>query len=166
MEKNIEKLLNNQLALEFEAAYSYLSMSAFFESIDYSGFSHWMKCQAKEEMYHFHKIFNFICERDGNVELNDVKKPLATFKNELDVFQHSLEQEKKVTKSIHNIYEKCLEQKAYASLTFLNWFIDEQVEEEAEVTRIVREIERAQENKSAMLLLDRELGKRGINHHH
>tara|TARA_Y100000590_G_scaffold441056_1_gene567224 strand:+ start:4 stop:507 length:504 start_codon:yes stop_codon:yes gene_type:complete len=160
IKKTVEKLLNDQLTLEFEAAYSYLGMAAYFESIDYGGGAHWMKCQSKEEMHHFHKIFDFIFERDGLVNLSPVKKPNVKYKGVLDVFKTSLAQEKKVTASIHTIYDACLKQKAYASFNFLNWFIEEQVEEEAEVTRIIKEIERIHDNKSAMLILDRELGKR------
>ena len=135
-------------------------MAAYFESMDYGGFAHWMKCQSKEEMQHFNKIFDFIFERGGEVNLAPVKKPNVKYKGVLDAFNTSLAQEKKVTASIHSIYESCLKQKAYASFNFLNWFIEEQVEEEAEVTRIIKEIERIHDNKSAMLILDRELGKR------
>ncbi len=163
MDKQIEKLLNDQLALEYESSYVYLSMAAYFEHLDYQGFAHWMKCQSKEEMAHFHKIFDFIFERNGMVHLGQVKAPNIHYKDVLNVFETSLKQEQKVTASIHNIYEKALHLKAYASLTFLNWFIEEQVEEEAEVTQIVREIERVKSNESAMLMLDRELGKRKID---
>ena len=165
MEKKIETLLNGQLALEFESAYAYLGMAAYFENHDYTGFAHWMKCQSEEEMAHFHKIFNFICERNGTVKLTPVTQPTIEFENELAVFKHSLLQEKKVTASIHMIYEQCLAQKAYASFSFLNWFIEEQVEEEAEVTRIVNEITRINNNPSAMLMLDRELGRRKKDDH-
>ena len=164
MEQQIENLLNEQLALEYESSYVYLSMAAYFERNDYQGFAHWMKCQSKEELAHFHKIFEFIFERNGEVQLGAIKSPQTEFKSVLDVFKTSLSQEQKVTASIHNIYEQALKHKAYASLTFLNWFIEEQVEEEAEVTQIIREIERIQDNESAMFLLDRELGQRKLDH--
>ena len=160
MDKHIEKLLNDQLALEYESSYVYLSMAAYFEASDYKGFSHWMKCQAKEELAHFHKIFNFIFERNGNVKLGPISEPSHDFKGVLDVFKTSLVQEKKVTASIHTIYEEALNRKAFAALTFLNWFIEEQVEEEAEVNQIIQELERVKNNPSAILILDRELGKR------
>ena len=112
MKKSIEKMLNEQLALEYESSYAYLGMAAYFESIDYGGFAHWMKCQSKEELAHFNKIFNFIFERNGTVNLQPVPKPSVNFKSVLDAFKTSLKQEEKVTASIHKIYEESLKQKA------------------------------------------------------
>ena len=161
MKASMEKALNIQLALEFESAYAYLGMAAYFESVDYGGFSHWMKAQSQEELNHFHRIFKFIGECGGTIILPDIKKPKTSFNTIIDVFKPSLKQEQKVTRSIHTIYDKALKEKAFASFNFLNWFIEEQVEEEAEVTRLIKELERIESNKSALLLLDRELGKRG-----
>jgi ferritin len=135
-------------------------MSAYFEGESLPGFAHWMRVQAAEEQEHAMKFYDFIYERGGRVVLQAIDQPPAEFESLREVFKQTLEHEKKVTGLIEAMYTAAVEDKDYASQTFLNWFIDEQVEEEKNATDLLETLRMVGDKGSALIMLDRELGHR------
>ncbi|MDD4028265.1 MAG: ferritin [Caldisericia bacterium] len=160
MKKRIEEVLNQQINEELYSAYLYQAIRAYFESIGLSGFSNWMKVQAEEELFHAEKFFSHIVQRGGRIRLTAIKEPAFEWKNPLDAFKASLEHEKHITSCIHNLVSVAEEEKDYPSKTFLNWFVDEQVEEEDNVSKIVQELEMIENDGKGLLMIDRELSSR------
>lgn len=152
--------LNDQIHHELESAYIYLSMSAYFESENFPGFAHWMKMQFEEEMEHAFRFYDFIHSRGGQVKLLAIAEPPDTYDSPLAAFENALAHEQKITNDIHNLYSLATEEKDYPSLSFLQWFIDEQVEEEENVGGVVEDIRRVQKSDQGLLMLDRELAQR------
>ena len=159
--KRVSELMNKQIKYELDSAYMYLSMAAYFEGENLNGLAHWMRTQAKEEQAHAMKFYNFIFERGGSVTLLGIEQPTAKYDSVRAVFMQTLEHEKKVTGLIEAIYAAAVEDKDYASQTFLNWFIDEQVEEEKNATDILETIRIGGDSGAALLMLDHHLGERG-----
>ncbi|MDP2600178.1 MAG: ferritin [Deltaproteobacteria bacterium] len=160
LNKKMEGALDAQLQLEAYSSYLYLSMSAFCHSINLKGFGHWMRQQSHEEHHHAMKIFDYMVERGNWVSLLALEKPAHAFKSVRDVIESSLAHEQKVTAQIHKLYELAGQQKDYATQMMLQWFITEQVEEEATVKEILEKLKRISDKGSAILYLDKELGKR------
>jgi ferritin len=160
--KKMEKALNDQVNAEMYASYLYLSMSAYFTSVNLNGFANWMMAQHHEEIFHAMKIYDFINERDGKVILQKIDAPKTAWKSPTDVFQDALEHEKKVTTMINNLVEMSTNEKDFATHSFLHWFIDEQVEEEASVKEIIDKLEFVGEKGAALYMLDKEHGTRTI----
>ena len=160
LSKDIQEAINDQIHHEFLSAYVYLSMSAYLEAANFKGFSHWMRIQAKEEVNHAMKLFDYVNDRNGRVELKALEKPPLEFKSVLATFEQALEHEKKVTQLIHSLYEKATKESDYATQVQLTWFITEQVEEEATATEVVDRLKIAGNDGAALLMLDRELGAR------
>jgi len=158
--KRVMELMNEQIKHELYSAYLYLSMSAYFEGESLPGFAHWMRVQAAEEQEHAMKFYDFIYERGGRVLLQAIDQPPAEFESLREVFKQTLEHEKKVTGLIEAIYAAAVEDKDYASQTFLNWFIDEQVEEEKNATDLLETLRMVGDKGSALIMFDRELGRR------
>jgi len=158
--KRVMELMNEQIKHELYSAYLYLSMSAYFEGESLPGFAHWMRVQAAEEQEHAMKFYDFIYERGGRVVLQAIDQPPAEFESLREVFKQTLEHEKKVTGLIEAMYTAAVEDKDYASQTFLNWFIDEQVEEEKNATDLLETLRMVGDKGSALIMLDRELGRR------
>ncbi len=158
--KKMQKAMNDQIHHELESAYIYLSMASYFEFSNFPGFAHWMKMQFDEEMLHAFRFYDYIHSRGEKVILQTVEGPPAEFDSPLAAFEIALGHEKKITNDIHNLYSLALEEKDYPSLSFLQWFIDEQVEEEEHVGEVVENIKRVSGVDYAMLMLDRELGQR------
>jgi len=158
--KRVMELMNEQIKHELYSAYLYLSMSAYFEGESLPGFAHWMRVQAAEEQEHAMKFYDFIYERGGRVLLQAIDQPPAEFESLREVFKQTLEHEKKVTGLIEAIYAAAVEDKDYASQTFLNWFIDEQVEEEKNATDLLETLRMVGDKGSALIMFDRELGHR------
>ena len=156
----VQKALNDQTRKEFYSHYLYLSMAAFFESINLSGFAHWMRIQAKEEMEHGMKFFEQIIERQGKVVLEAIDEPTAKWKTPKDAIEAAYNHERKVTESIHKIVELADSEKDYATAIFLQWFVKEQVEEEASANEILQKLQLIGSESSALFVLDGELGKR------
>ncbi len=157
----MQKALNEQLNKELFSSYLYLSMSAYLEDNNYNGMAAWMRSQADEEHVHAMKFFDFILRVDSKVELEQINKPQIEWKSPEEIFKASLDHEKFISKSIFEIVDLANQEKDHSTRTFLNWFVDEQVEEEATVNDIVQKFEMIGESKGAMYMLDRELGKRG-----
>jgi len=158
--EKVQKALNDQIHHELESAYIYLSMAGYFESANFPGFAHWMKMQFEEEMLHTFRFFDYIHSRGAKVTLQAIEAPPKDYKSPLAVFEKSLAHEQKITADIHNLYSLAMEEKDYHSLSFLQWFIDEQVEEEEHVGGVVEDIKRISDSDQGMLMLDRELGQR------
>jgi ferritin len=158
--KKVEKALNDQLREELQSAYAYLGMSAFCESESLPGFAHWLRTQWQEELEHAMKFYNFIIDRAGRVALESLEKPPAAYKSVLDVFERALDHERKVTRSIHDLYALVEREKDYASQAWLDWFATEQVEEEKNVGQVVDDLRRIGDRPDALVILDRELAQR------
>lgn len=156
----VQNAMNEQIKNELFSAYLYLSMASFFEEKNLPGFAHWMRVQAQEEQEHALKFFDFIHDRGGKITLLPIEQPKAEWKSALDAFNDAYEHEQLVTGMINKIYETALEQKDYPSQIMLQWFIDEQVEEEKNASDIVEQLKRIEERGTAILMLDHELGKR------
>jgi ferritin len=161
LSKVMQDGINEQIKNELYSAYLYLSMSAHFEAANLSGFAHWMRLQSQEEVEHAMKFFDFVNERGGRVVLQAIDQPPVEFGSSLDVFELTLEHERKVTALIHQLYELALEGNDYPTQVMLQWFIEEQVEEEASAEQIVETLKMIGEKTQALLMLDRELGRRG-----
>ncbi len=156
----LQTALNEQIKNELYSAYIYLSMSAYFESVNLPGFANWMRKQSQEEVNHAMKIFDFIHERGGRVELQAIDQPPVSFESPLKVFEMALEHEKKVTAMIHDLYKLAEEEKDYPTQVMLHWFIDEQVEEEKSASDVVEQLKRIGDDGVGLLLLDQKLGDR------
>jgi len=161
LNEKIQKALNEQLNLELSSSYEYLAMSAFFETLNFSGFASWMKVQSTEESIHANKIYDYILMAGGKVELAQINKPSLPYKTPKDAFEATYKHEQKVTASIHNLVGLAIELKDYATNNFLQWFVNEQVEEEANASKILERIKMIEDSKGGLLYLDKELGKRG-----
>lgn len=160
MKKQLEKTINEQINKELYSAYLYLSMAAYFESVNLPGFSHWMRIQNTEEQIHAMKFFNFINERGGRVILEAIEKPEIEFSSIKDVFEKTLRHEQKVTESIDNLYALSQKLNDTAAQIFLQWFITEQVEEEKNATDILAKLKLIKEDSAGILMLDKELAAR------
>jgi len=160
MNKLVEEALNRQIKDEFQSAYTYLAMSSYCESINLSGFANWMQKQYEEETAHALRLFNFLNDRDGEVELLAIEKPNSKFESPLHVFESVLEHEKKITNLIHNLYALAVKENDYPTQVEMQWFITEQVEEEKNAGDIVSQLNLAGNNNIALMMLDRELSTR------
>ena len=154
------KALNEQVNFELSSAYLYLAMAAQFEAENLPGFAHWMKVQYQEETGHAMKLFGYLADRGGRVTLNAIAKPAAEFGKPLDVFKAVLAHERKVTAAINTLYELALSEKDYATQSQLQWFINEQVEEEKTAENIIRQLEAFADKAHLLLMLDHRLGER------
>lgn len=160
LSKSLQDGFNDQLRDELASAYLYLGMSGFFEGENLAGFAHWMRVQAQEEVDHAMKIFRFVFDREGTVTLQAIEQPETGFTSPLGVFERALEHERQVSAAIHELYALAVDEKDFASIPFLEWFISEQVEEESTVSGIVEQLRMAGSEGHALLMLDRELGAR------
>ncbi len=161
--ERVVKALNEQIGKEVFSSYLYLSMASYFDSIDLPGFAKWMKVQASEELGHAKKIYEFVYDRGGRVELPAIEKPKCEWEFPLRAFEDAYEHEVFITKSIHSILDIAREEKDYATNEFLQWFVKEQVEEELQVELIVKNLKRLGDSPVAIYMLDKELGSRGAD---
>jgi ferritin len=158
--KKMEKALNEQVNAELFSAYLYLSMEAYFKSLNLTGFANWMRVQTQEEMMHAMKIYDFIDERGGRIILKAIDGPDTKWDSPLAVFEAVYKHEQKVTGLINNLVNLAIEEKDHATNTFLQWFVNEQVEEESSADHIVQQLKLMESAPGGMFMLDRELGKR------
>lgn len=158
--KKMEKSLNDQINAELYSAYLYLSMSAYFESINLAGFANWMKIQAQEEVAHAMKFYDYLVERGGRVTLLTIDAPPTTWSSPLSAFEDVYEHEQKVTSLIHTLMDLALAEKDHASVSMLRWFVDEQVEEESSADTIVEKLKLVGEKGRGIFMLDQQLGQR------
>ena len=160
MKKKMEKAFNKQVNAELYSSYLYLSMESYFQSISLAGFAKWMRGQVQEEMFHGIKIYDYIHERGGKAQFEAIDKPESNWESPLVAFEHILAHEKKVTQLINDLIDTSLEVRDHAAKAFLDWFIIEQVEEEATVGEIVDRLRLIGDDKSGLFMLDSELSKR------
>jgi ferritin len=158
--KAVEEAMNEQIKNELFSAYQYLSMAAYCESENLPGFAQWMRAQSQEETVHAMKFYDFVLERNGRVVLRAIDEPLVEFGSPLEVFERALEHEQMVTAMINDLYGLALRENDYASQTFLQWFVTEQVEEEKNAGDVVETLRMIGDGSEALFLLDRELGQR------
>ncbi|WP_457756250.1 ferritin [Thermodesulfatator indicus] len=161
--EKMEEAFNEQIKWELYSAYLYLSMAAYFDSLNLPGFSKWMKAQAVEETMHAMKFYNFINERGGKVDLEAIDKPPTEWESPLAVMEYALNHEKEVTRRINNLMELAQQQKDHASQIFLQWFITEQVKEEDSFGSIVAQMRLVKDSPEALFMIDRELASRNID---
>jgi len=160
LSKKIETTINKQINAELWSAYLYLSMSAYFESINLGGFANWMRAQAQEEVEHAMKFYHHIIERRGRVLVSAIDAVPTSWKSPLHAFDEAFKHEQKVTAMIENIATIAAAEKDYAASSMLKWFHDEQVEEEFQTDTIVQKLKMVEKSTGGLYMLDRELGKR------
>ena len=160
LSQSIQKALNDQITMELASAYVYLGMAAHFENTPFTGFASWMQLQAKEELEHADKFFDYIADRNGKIQLGPLPAPKTDYASVLEAFRASLEHERKVSASILGIYDMAVNEKDYATASFLKWFLDEQVEEEKNVSDLVDKLELVGDNHNGLFHLDRFAAKR------
>lgn len=156
MNKKIEQEINKQINAEFYSAYLYLSMSAYLSSINLNGFASWMKVQYQEEMDHATKFYNYVIERGGTITLGAIEKPKSSWNGIIEVIEETFAHEQLVTSLINNLMQVAHEENDYASVSFLQWFVDEQVEEEASVDEVLQQLKLIDGKGSGLFMLDRE----------
>ncbi len=154
------KELNDQMNAELGSAYLYLAMAAYFEDLNFKGFAHWMKLQAEEEFEHTMKFYHYIFERNGRAVFDALEKPQEKWDSPLAAFEAAYEHEKYITGRIHNLVRLATEENDYATISFLNWFVDEQVEEEASALEIVQMLKQLQDHPTGLFMLDARLAQR------
>lgn len=160
LSKKMQEAFNTQIQAEQASSYLYLSMAVYCEAKNFKGFGHWLKVQYQEENGHAMKMVDYVLERGGSVALKTIEAPPVEFGSPLNVFEKVLSHEQQVTAAINKLYEVALEEKDYASQAFLQWFINEQVEEEASANEIVEKIKFIGDKGGGIIYLDKELGKR------
>ncbi len=156
----MQKALNGQLNAELYSANLYLSMAAYFESTNLSGMANWMRVQTQEEQFHAMKFFNYILERGGKVTLDVIEAPPTEWDSPLSVFKSGLKHEQKVTGLINDLVYLAREEKDNASEIFLQWFVNEQVEEEDNASTIVGQLELIKDSPEALFMMDKDLAQR------
>lgn len=164
IKEKMQKSLNDQVNAELYSSYLYLSMAAFFESINLKGFANWMRVQTQEELVHAMKFYDFIIERGGNVVLSSIEGPPTEWASPLAVFEHAYKHEQKVTGLINNLVDLATAEQDHATSNFLQWFVAEQVEEEASADEVVQKIKLMGDASGGLFMLDRELAQRVFTH--
>ncbi|MGC9325949.1 MAG: ferritin [Desulfomonilia bacterium] len=158
--KKMEAALNKQINAELYSAYLYLSMNSYFNSINLDGFANWMRIQALEEMAHADKFYTYLVERGGRVTLQPIDGPPAEWSSPSAVFQEVYKHEQKVTALINSLMDLAIKEKDHASRGMLQWFVDEQVEEEASADKILQKLKLLGESGNGLFMMDRELSQR------
>ena len=152
--------LNQQITYEFDSAHIYLAMAAHCASEDLDGFANFFIVQAEEERFHAMKFFNFVNDMGGRVKLGGMQMPKQEYASMLDVFQHALKHEEFVTSRIYLLSDIAMEEKEHATASLLKWFIDEQVEEESTMGKIIKKLQRIGNDSHGLYMLDGELAAR------
>lgn len=160
IDTKMQAALNEQLNAEYYSSYLYLSMAAYFDSLNLKGFSSWMRVQSQEEHAHSLKFFDYINERGGRVSLSAIEGPPTEWESPLAVFEATAAHEAKVTGLVNKLVDLAIELSDHASNNFLQWFVAEQVEEEASVDEVVQQLKLIGNDTHALFMIDRELGAR------
>ena len=161
MKNTVERAINRQIKAELYSSYLYLAMAAHSEAASLPGFARWMKLQSQEELEHAMKFYDYVNERGGRVVFEAIDRPPEEFESPLDLFEKTLEHEQHVTQLINELYALAVEENDYATQVLLHWFIEEQVEEEANASQIVETLRLAGDSGNALIMLDRTLAGRG-----
>jgi ferritin len=160
MDEALQDAVNEQIRNELYSGYVYLAMAAHFEERALSGFAHWMRLQAREELGHGMRLFDYLLDRGGHVVLEAIDQPPTEWGTPLEIFRHALEHERKVTGMIDALYDLARDKQDNATQVALQWFITEQVEEEASAEQAVDQLRMAGDNAAALLMLDQKFGAR------
>lgn len=160
IKQRIQDAFNEQTNAEIYSSYMYFSMASWFDSISLTGFSHWLRVQALEELTHVQKISGFLNERGGRAIMKAVQAPPSDWASPLACFEEIHAHECKVTELINNLMDITLEERDHASVSFLKWFVDEQIEEEANTDAVVQKLKLVEGNKGGLFMLDREMDAR------
>lgn len=160
LNKRLEKELIKQINAEMYSAYLYLSMSAYVASINLNGFANWMKIQFEEEQAHAMKLFQYILDRGGRVTLDTIEAPPYEWDNIINIFEDVLSHEQKITGMINELVNIALEEKDHATVSELQWFVTEQVEEEANVSDLLDQLKLIEGKGAGLFILDREVKQR------
>lgn len=157
---DLENALNDQLNSELYSAHLYLSMASYFETENLNGFAHWMREQHKEEVSHAMRLFDYINDRNGRVVVQAIEQPPIEFESVLSAMEMTLEHEREVTRMIEDLYREAQSQKDYATHVLLEWFIEEQVEEEKSAVEIVEHLKLIGDDGTGLLILDGRMAER------
>ena len=158
--KKLQNAINKQINKELYSEYLYLSMAAYLESIGLEGFANFFKVQVLEERFHTMKFFDYVNERGGRIILEAIDRPQIEFKSPVEIFEIAYKHEQYVTKLINELMEVAIKENDHAAKSFLNWYIDEQVEEEASMDKILNQLKMIGGKGQGMLMLDKELAAR------
>jgi ferritin len=158
--KIMEEALNEQLNRELFSSYLYLSMATYFDANSFVGMAQWMKLQSEEEHIHSMKFFDFLQKIGGRVVLEQIDKPQLDWKSPQQAFEEALKHEEFITKNINDLTDLAIAERDHSTKTFLQWYVDEQVEEEATANEIVEKFKLIGDSRSGLYMLDQELGKR------
>jgi ferritin len=160
IKEKIQDALNEQINAELYSSYLYLSMSAYFESINLKGFASWMRVQTQEELVHAMKFYDYLIERGGKVVLSSIESPPTEWSSPLAIFENAYQHEQKVTGLINDLVDLAIAEKDHATNIILQWFVSEQVEEEASADEVVQKIKLMGDARGGIFMLDRELAQR------
>ncbi len=158
--EKLEKAFNEQITAEFYSEYLYLSMYAYFERINLQGFKNWMSVQIKEEHAHAMGLFKYLQERGGKINLMQIEQPKNDWNSVLEVFEDTLKHEQLVTSKINELIAVADEAKDRAAITFLDWYLKEQVEEEYNAGNVLKTLKLICDERTCLYMLDRELQSR------
>lgn len=162
LKENMKDAINNQIKMEMYSSNLYLSLAAYYHETNLNGFANWMRIQAQEETEHALKFFDYLLDRGANPEIMTIEAPPRKWASPLEGFQHALAHERKVTASINDLANLSIKEADHATHTLLQWFIQEQVEEEASVNEIVDRLELAGDSPGGLFILDHEMRSRKI----
>ena len=160
LKKEMQDALNDQINEELASAYIYAAMVAYFEEINLKGMAHWMRIQVQEELIHAHRLFEYVLTRGGHISLKAISAPKINWKNPVDVWEATYKHECHITQCIEKLYAKAQSLKDPAAQSFLDWYLNEQVEEEANAQEILAQVQMVQNAPGGLFLLDRELANR------
>ena len=158
--EKIQNAFNEQIKYEVESAYLYLSMAAYFNSLNLEGMAKWMLVQREEELKHVKKFFDHINDRNGRVHLQAIGAPKTEWSSPLDAWKEAYKHEQFITSKINVLVKLTQTENDYAATPLLNWFLDEQIEEEASTLKVAQKLERVGPSGAGLVMLDKELGKR------
>jgi len=161
--KKLVKAINEQINKELFSEYLYISMQAWFADQSLDGMANWMSAQAQEEHFHAMKFFSYLIERGGKVQLMPIEGPAVDFENPLKAFSMALEHERFISKSINQLMDLAIKENDHATRSFLQWYVDEQVEEESSVDKIVNMLKMVGEHGHGIMMIDRDLSSRSYS---
>ncbi len=163
LSKKLQDAINEQINREFFSEYMYLSMAAYCHELDLDGVANYFHVQAQEEHFHSMKFYNFVIDRGGKVTLKKIDAPPVAFKSVIDIFQQTLKHEQFVSKCINDLMDLAAKENDHAVTSFLKWFVDEQVEEEASVNKTLNRLKLISGEGHGLLMIDNELASRTFN---
>lgn len=162
LNETIQQAINKQITFEFAASHNYMAMAAYFEDRNLPGFAHWFHIQSNEEREHALRFFNYVNDRNGRVHLEAIPEPQSEFSSPLDALEQALAHEQRVTAAINTIYALAARESDFATMSMLQWFLDEQVEEEKSADDIIQQLKLIGNDGTGLLMIDHELaGRKG-----